>query len=356
MKRQLVLENGEVFEGIGFGAMQEMSGEVVFNTSMVGFQEIISDLSYCGQIVTLTYPSIGNAGLNRDDFESIHPAIHGLIVKEYEKSPSHWLQKDTLNTFLKEKNIPGLANIDTRQLTRLIREQGTMRGRICAMDVSLSGVIQQLKNSIEETDVVERVSTKASYHIPGEGKRIVLIDFGVKQSVLQPFIRKNCDIVVVPFNTEKEVIDQLHPDGIVLSNGPGNPVHLTAVTEMIAKWIGDVPVFGVGLGYQLLALACGATTEKLAYGHRGSNYPVRDLEKDKVYITSQNHGYAVNEKSLKQTELTVTHVSINDETVEGVKHKSAPAFGVQFYPTGSPGPQDADSLYNTFIKMVQQHI
>lgn len=353
MKRQLILEDGHVFQGEGFGADKEMSGEVVFNTGMTGYQEILSDLSYCGQIVTMTYPLIGNYGINRDDFESITPAINGFIVKEYEPEPSHWREEESLETLLQAKGIPGLAGIDTRKLTRLIREHGTLRGRICSLEVDVEDVVRELKQTALPTNQVELVSTKDAYHAPGRGNRVVLVDFGMKHGILQELISRQCDVVVVPYHTKAEDIMRLGADGVMLSNGPGNPTDVPEAITMIQQLLGHVPVFGICLGHQLLALACGATTSKLRFGHRGSNHPVREISTGKIAITAQNHGYTVDLESLGNTPLELTHVAVNDGTVEGVKHLDAPAFSVQYHPEASPGPQDANDLFDSFVTMME---
>ncbi|MCK0470690.1 carbamoyl phosphate synthase small subunit [Halalkalibacter sp. APA_J-10(15)] len=353
MKRQLILEDGSVFVGEGFGSAKELSGEVVFNTGMTGYQEILSDPSYCAQIVTMTYPLIGNYGINRDDFESITPSINGLIVKEYEPEPSHCHEEEPLHELLTAKDIPGLAGIDTRKLTRLIREHGTLKGRICSMEVDVSSVINELKAADFPHDQVERVSTKDPYHAPGRGNRVVLVDFGMKHGILQELIARQCDVVVVPYNTTAEEIIRLGADGVMLSNGPGNPVDVPEAIEMIKELIGNVPIFGICLGHQLLALAGGATTSKLRFGHRGSNHPVRDLETGKIAITAQNHGFTVDVESLQGTSLQLTHVAVNDGTVEGIRVKNTPAFSVQYHPEASPGPHDANDLFDQFISMME---
>ncbi|WP_332690106.1 carbamoyl phosphate synthase small subunit [Halalkalibacter lacteus] len=353
MKRQLILEDGNVFIGEGFGADKVMSGEVVFNTGMTGYQEILSDPSYCGQIVTMTYPLIGNYGINRDDFESVTPAINGFIVKEYEPEPSHWREEESLDTLLRAKDIPGLAGIDTRKLTRLIREHGTLRGRICSLDVDAQQVIEELKQTTFVRDQVQRVSTKSPYHAPGRGMKVVLVDFGMKHGILRELIARQCDVVVVPYNTSANEILRLRPDGIMLSNGPGDPVDVPEAIEMINEILGQVPIFGICLGHQLLSLACGAKTSKLRFGHRGSNHPVREISTGKIDITAQNHGYTVDLDSLEGTGLELTHVAVNDSTVEGVRHLEHAAFSVQYHPEASPGPHDANSLFNQFVTMME---
>lgn len=353
MKRQLILEDGTIFVGTGFGSEVQSIGEVVFNTGMTGYQEILSDPSYCGQIVTLTYPLVGNYGINRDDFESITPAIQGFIVKEVCDHPSNFRSQSSLDEFFKAKNIPGLAGIDTRKLTRIIRQHGTLKGVICGMDVNVEEVVASLQTVSLPTDQVKQVSTKSAYPSPGRGHRVVLVDFGMKHGILRELNKRNCDVIVVPYNVTAEEVLRLSPDGIMLSNGPGDPKDVPEAIEMINGVIGKVPLFGICLGHQLFALAGGADTERLKFGHRGSNHPVKDLTTGKVAITSQNHGYTVNEASLKDTRLTVTHIALNDGTIEGLKHLEYPAFTVQYHPEASPGPEDANYLFDQFIDMIK---
>jgi carbamoyl-phosphate synthase small subunit len=352
MKKQLILEDGTVFIGEGFGCDADSVGEVVFNTGMTGYQEILSDPSYCGQIVTLTYPLIGNYGINRDDFESITPAVRGFIVKEAADFPSNWRNEFTMDEYFRMKNIPGIAGIDTRKLTRIIRQYGTLKGSICSIDADPKQVIENLKNQNLPTDQVHQVSTKNPYPSPGRGKRVVLVDFGMKHGILRELNSRDCDVIVVPYNTTAEEVLLLRPDGIMLSNGPGDPKSVPEAIEMIKEVIGKVPLFGICLGHQLFALACGADTEKMKFGHRGSNHPVKDLSTGKIAITSQNHGYTVNMESIEKTKLMVTHIALNDGTVEGVKHKDFPAFTVQYHPEASPGPEDANYLFDQFMQLI----
>lgn len=353
MKRQLILEDGTVFIGEGFGSETGTIGEVVFNTGMTGYQEVLSDPSYCGQIVTLTYPLIGNYGINRDDFESINPAIHGFIVKEAAEFPSNWRSEKSLNKFFQIKNIPGIAGIDTRKLTRIIRKYGTLKGAICSMEENAESVIEKLRAVKLRNDQVKQVSTKTPYPSPGRGRRVVLVDFGMKHGILRELNKRDCDVIVVPYNTSAQEILNLSPDGVMLSNGPGDPKDVPEAIEMIKGLLGKVPVFGICLGHQLFALACGANTEKMKFGHRGSNHPVKDLNTGKVALTSQNHGYTVNQDSIAGTRLEVTHVALNDGTVEGLKHKDVPAFTVQYHPEASPGPEDANGLFEQFLQMIE---
>jgi carbamoyl-phosphate synthase small subunit len=354
MKRQLILEDGTVFIGNGFGSDIEHIGEVVFHTGMTGYQEILSDPSYCGQIVTLTYPLVGNYGINRDDFESIHPAISGFIVKEVAEYPSNWRSDWSLDEYFKMKNIPAISGIDTRKLTRIIRQYGTLKGAICGIDSDVQEVIQSLKQKELVTNQVQQVSTKTAYPSPGRGYRIVLVDFGMKHGILRELNKRDCDVIVVPYHTTATEILQLRPDGIMLSNGPGDPKDVPLAIEMIKGVIGKVPLFGICLGHQLFALACGADTGKMKFGHRGANHPVKNLLTGKIAITSQNHGYTVKEASIENTSLTVTHIALNDGTIEGLKHKKFPAFTVQYHPEASPGPEDANGLFDQFLQMVKR--
>lgn len=353
MKRQLVLEDGTVFIGEGFGSEHTTIGEVVFNTGMTGYQEILSDPSYCGQIVTLTYPLIGNYGINRDDFESITPAIHGLIVKEACDFPSNWRNELSLHEYLRNKGIPGLAGIDTRKLTRIIRKYGTLKGTFASMDEDVESVLERLQATEIRTDQVKQVSTKRPYASPGRGKRVVLVDYGMKHGILRELNKRDCDVIIVPYNVTAEDIMNLSPDGVMLSNGPGDPKDVKEAISMIQGILGKVPFFGICLGHQLFALACGANTEKMKFGHRGSNHPVKDLATGKIALTSQNHGYTVEEASIEGTCLEVTHIALNDGTVEGLKHKDYPAFTVQYHPEASPGPEDANDLFDQFLSLIE---
>ncbi|GGL44574.1 carbamoyl phosphate synthase small subunit [Sporolactobacillus putidus] len=355
MKRQLVLENGESFIGEGFGSDSEINGEVVFNTGMTGYQEVLTDPSYYGQIVTLTYPLIGNYGINRSDNESGRPRISGLIVKEVSKTPSHWQKDKTLSDWLAEYGVPAIEGIDTRRLTKIIREHGTLRGRIVSAEAEAAKVAEELRNWPLPTDQISHVSTNSAYVTPGSGPRIVLVDFGAKQGILRECIRRGCDVVIVPYRTTASDILKLHPDGILLSNGPGDPKDVPEAVRMVGEILGKIPLFGVCLGHQLFALASGANTVKMRFGHRGVNHPVRDLHTGKFMITSQNHGFTVEEESLKDTELEITHLAINDGTIEGLRHKRYPAFSVQFHPEASPGPDDSQGLFDDFLKMVNEY-
>ncbi|MGE7601868.1 carbamoyl phosphate synthase small subunit [Peribacillus sp. NPDC097675] len=353
MKRQLILEDGTVFIGEAFGGEVEKIGEVVFNTGMTGYQEILSDPSYCGQIVTLTYPLIGNYGINRDDFESINPAIAGFVVKETADFPSNWRNRLSLDDYLKMKNIPGISGIDTRKLTRIIRKTGALKGALCNLNKRVDEVVTQLKATVLPTNQVKQVSTKTAYSSPGRGPRVVLVDYGMKHGILRELTNRGCDVVVVPYNVTAEEVMHYHPDGVMLSNGPGDPKSVRKTLEMIRIIQQEVPLFGICLGHQLFALANGADTDKLKFGHRGSNHPVKDLRTGKVSITSQNHGYTVEMNSIENTDLTVTHTALNDDTIEGLRHKHYPAFTVQYHPEASPGPEDANYLFDEFLRNIE---
>lgn len=354
-KRQLVLEDGTIFTGKAFGSSEGSVGEVVFNTGMTGYQEILSDPSYCGQIVTMTYPLIGNYGINRDDFETISPSIHGLVVKEVCDYPSNFRNEESLDSYLKANNIPGISGIDTRKLTKILRKHGTMRGFFTPVGESFNDVKSIIDNTPLMTDQVKRVSTVKPYVVPGRGHRVVLVDFGMKHGILRELTKRNCHVTVVPYHYSAESILRLKPDGVMLTNGPGNPKDVPEAIEMIKEVINHIPIFGICLGHQLLALACGADTEKLKFGHRGSNHPVKDLVRNKTYLTSQNHGYAVKESSLANTDLELTQVALNDNTVEGIQHHDLPAFSVQYHPESSPGPEDTNQLFDEFLKRMVDH-
>lgn len=354
MKRYLILEDGTIFNGLAFGSQRESSGEVVFTTSMTGYQEVMTDPSYCDQIICFTYPLVGNYGINRSDYESIHPATSGIIVNEHAEFPNHHEGMQSLSSWLTAKDIPGLYGIDTRKLTRKIRQHGTLKGKMTNSIENAEEIIKELNASALTTDQVKKVSTKSPYHLPNSGYRVVVVDFGVKSGMLRELSRRLCDVIVVPYNTSAADIIRLQPDGVLLSNGPGDPkdVHtgITMIQELLKN---NVPILGICLGHQLLALACGADTEKLKFGHRGSNHPVKDLMTGKIALTSQNHGYAVNEASLLNSELVLTHQAVNDGTVEGLKHKEKPAFSIQYHPEASPGPQDSNPIFDDFMNMIK---
>jgi carbamoyl-phosphate synthase, small subunit len=355
MQARLLLEDGTLFTGRGFGAEGGSVGEVVFNTGITGYQEVLSDPSYCGQIVTMTFPLIGNYGINRDDFESIRPYIHGFVVRRHEEVPSNWRAQYTLGSLLKEYGIVGISDIDTRMLTRILRQHGTMKGIITTGNERIEELQERLGVTPLLRDQVARTSTKSVFSSPGDKERIVLIDYGAKSGILRELTKRGCDVVVVPQDTTAEEIRKLKPDGIQLSNGPGDPKDVPHAVETVRQLIGEYPLFGICLGHQLFALASGADTGKLKFGHRGGNHPVKELESGRCFITSQNHGYTVLEESLVGTELEVTHINNNDKTIEGLKHKKFPAFSVQYHPEAAPGPYDNSYLFDRFIEMIRAH-
>ncbi|WP_127497702.1 carbamoyl phosphate synthase small subunit [Paenibacillus glycanilyticus] len=355
MQARLLLEDGTLFTGQSFGAETQTFGEVVFNTGITGYQEVLSDPSYCGQIVSMTYPLIGNYGISRDDFESIRPSIHGFVVRRYEPVPSNWRAQYSLGDLLKEYNIPGITGIDTRMLTRILRQHGTMKGVLTTGTERVEELQERLGGIQLMTDQVARTSTKSVFSSPGFGPRVVLVDFGAKSGILRELTQRGCDVVVVPHNTTADEIRKLAPDGIQLSNGPGDPKDVPYAVQMIKELLGEIPIFGICLGHQLFALACGADTTRLKFGHRGGNHPVKELASGRCYITSQNHGYTVLEDSINSTELSVTHINNNDKTIEGLKHNKYPAFSVQYHPEAAPGPFDSSYLFDEFLDMIREH-
>ncbi len=352
MKRLLILEDGTVFEGQAFGAELTVTGEVVFSTAMTGYQESITDQSYNGQILTFTYPLVGNYGINRDDYESIAPTCKAVIVKEHARRASNWRSQMTLDEFLKKKNIPGISGIDTRALTKKLRNHGTMKGSIVDPEDSFEHAYDQLKATVLPRNQVQQVSTKTPYPSPGIGRNVVVIDFGLKHSILRELSKRNCNLTVMPFDTTAEQILELDPDGVMLTNGPGDPKDVPEAIKMIQGIQGKVPIFGICLGHQLFALANGCDTYKMKFGHRGLNHPVREIASGNVAFTSQNHGYAVDENTVDSENLMITHVEINDNTVEGLRHKKYPAFSVQFHPDAAPGPHDALYLFDDFMELM----
>ncbi|MFD0616400.1 carbamoyl phosphate synthase small subunit [Paenibacillus sp. GCM10027629] len=355
MQARLLLEDGTLFTGKAFGAEGQSTGEVVFNTGITGYQEVISDPSYCGQIVTMTHPLIGNYGITRDDFESIRPYIHGFVVRRHEPVPSNWRAQYTLDSLLKEYGIVGISEIDTRMLTRILRNHGTMKGILTTGNMPVEELKEMLGVSEMMRDQVARTSTKGSFSSPGDGERIVLIDYGAKSGILRELTKRGCDVVVVPHDTTAEEIRRLKPDGIQLSNGPGDPKDVPHAVATIKELLGEYPIFGICLGHQLFALACGADTTRLKFGHRGGNHPVKELASNRCFITSQNHGYTVLEDSIIGTELEVTHINNNDKSIEGLKHKKYPVFTVQYHPEAAPGPYDNSYLFDQFIEMIREH-
>lgn len=349
MKAKLILENGTTFYGNAFGCLKDSVGEVVFNTGMTGYQEILTDPSYYGQIVTMTYPLIGNYGINLEDMESKTPKVKGFIVREKCNASSNFRSELELEDYLKQNNIIGLEGIDTRALTKILRDSGTMKGIITLEDVEYGEIKSKIK-AFSNKGAVQSVTVKEKYVIEGKGKHVAIMDFGIKQNIVRSFVKRGCKVTVLPSNTKAEEILKLNPDLIFLSNGPGDPQDLKDVIENIKQLVGKKPIVGICLGHQLLALSFGGKTGKLKFGHRGCNHPVKDLEENKVHITSQNHGYYVD---MLPEDMEVTHVSVNDGTIEGMKHKSLPIFSVQFHPEACPGPKDSDYIFDRFMKYAE---
>lgn len=354
MKAYLILEDGSVYEGENVGALREAVSEIVFNTSMTGYLEVMTDPSYAGQAVVMTYPLIGNYGICHEDMESDRPWIDGLIVRELSEVASNFRNEDSIQNFLIKNNIPCICGIDTRDLTKRLREHGTMNGFIT---VDSSFVVEKILQRIKEYSVkgvVKRTSTKEAYSLPGKGKRVVLIDFGAKKSIARQLQKRGCEVIVVPCDTKAKEILKLKPDGIMLSNGPGDPKENVDIIKEIKKlYDTNIPIFAICLGHQLMALATGANTYKLRYGHRGGNHPVKDLETGRTYISSQNHGYAVDESTLDKNICVPAFVNVNDGTNEGLRYINKKIFTVQYHPEACPGPRDSSYLFDKFIKMME---
>ncbi|OON95753.1 MAG: carbamoyl phosphate synthase small subunit [Epulopiscium sp. Nele67-Bin005] len=348
MKAQLILENGMVFEGRAFGYLKEAIGEVVFNTGMTGYQEILTDPSYYGQMVVMTYPLVGNYGINLDDMESYKAHVKGFIVREKCDYPNNFRCELTLDGYLKAQKIIGLEGIDTRSLTKVIRDHGTMRGIISVRELTPSQIKLKIDSFVNQHAVSE-VTTKEIYEIEGDELHIAMVDFGVKQNIIREFKKRNCKITVFPaFSTSEEILN-VNPDAVFLSNGPADPKDLPSVIENIKKMVGVKPITGICLGHQLLCLALGGNTGKLKFGHHGSNHPVKDLISNRVYITSQNHNYHA--ETLPQGAV-VTHRHLNDQTIAGMYAKDLNIYSVQFHPEACPGPTDTEHIFDEMINVM----
>ena len=374
MEGILALADGRTFKGTLFGATGEAEGEVVFNTSMSGYQEVLTDPSYCGQMVVMTYPLIGNYGVNPEDFESERPHLSGFIIKELSGIPSNWRSKGTLDEFLRKHNVVGFQGIDTRALTRHIRDHGAQQAIISPDLSNPEDLIQRAQKSprMEGKDLVQQVTCKQPYEweegdwnlqtgysqISHNGHQkgffVVAYDFGIKRNILRRLTQEGCKVKVVPATTPASEVLDMKPDGVFLSNGPGDPAAVTYAIQNVRDLVGKVPIFGICLGHQILNLALGGTTYKLRFGHHGGNQPVMDLRKRKVEITSQNHGFAVDEKT-GNDDVEVTCINLNDQTVEGIRHKKYPVSSVQYHPEASPGPQDSSYLFQDFVSLMKEN-
>ena len=352
MRAFLILEDGTVFAGESIGSTREVISEIVFNTSMTGYLEVLTDPSYAGQAVVMTYPLIGNYGIT-PDMESERPWVDGYIVRELSRIPSNFRCEGTIQDFLKEHDIPGICGIDTRALTKILRDKGTMNGMITTdEDYDLDEILPRLA-AYTTGDVVSKVTCAAPKVLPGDGKRVALLDLGAKRNIAKSLNDRGCEVTIYPADTPAETILAGNPDGIMLSNGPGDPKECTEVIKEIKKlYDSDVPIFAICLGHQLMALATGADTHKMKYGHRGGNHPVKDLSTGRVYISSQNHGYVVDVDKLDPSIATPAFVNVNDGTNEGLKYTGKNIFTVQFHPEACPGPQDSGYLFDRFIEMM----
>ncbi len=372
MEVKLALEDGKVFRGRAFGAIGERTGEVVFNTSMTGYQEILTDPSYKGQIVVMTYPEIGNYGVNREDIESHKPWVEGFVVRECSRIVSNWRSHQDLEQYLREHGVLGVTELDTRSLTRHIRDKGALRGVLSTLDSDESSLAARAaaSPSMGGLDLVKEVTCKEPYgwtegtserwltqHLPGGQEvshKVVVYDFGVKRNSLRRLVDLGCAVKVVPATTSAEEVLAYSPNGVLLSNGPGDPAAVTYAIRNVRALLGEVPLFGICLGHQIMALAMGGQTYKLKFGHHGGNHPVKFLATGRVEITSQNHGFAVDMATFPDDEVELTHMNLNDQTVEGFQHRTLPAFSVQYHPEASPGPHDADYLFMRFVRMMDE--
>ena len=371
MKAVLLLEDGTVFEGRSFGARGQKCGEVVFNTSMTGYQEILTDPSYNEQIITMTYPLIGNVGTNKADWESRKVFARGLVVKENCDYPSNWRNTELLSRLLNRNGVVGLEGIDTRKLAKHIRTRGAMKGIISSTELSIAKLKEKLKEypGLVGRDIVKDVTIKKPYvwdkgviNVLGRNQvtcekryKVVAFDYGIKQNILRLLCSHGCGVYVVPADTPPKEVFARKPDGVFLSNGPGDPAAVKYAIETVKELLGAVPIFGICLGHQILALALGAKTYKLKFGHRGANQPVKNLRTGKIEITSQNHGFCVDIDSIDKREVELTHINLNDNTLEGIRCKKLPAFSVQYHPEASPGPHDSNYLFATFTKLMDHH-
>lgn len=354
MKGILYLEDGTIYEGMGFGKRGTQAGELVFNTSMTGYQEVLTDPSYAGQIITMTYPLIGNYGINSFESESKSVYARGFVTKSICSSPSNYMSEMSINEMFKQYGVVGVYDVDTRSITKKIRSCGALKCVISNEELSTDELSGFLNKNEFKNDWMKWVGTKEKIHIKGKGPRVALMDLGAKSNIINNLIERNCDITILPYNTDYEEILQIDPNGVLLSNGPGDPGEAVEAIELTQKLIQKFPTFGICMGHQILAHAVGGNTYKMKYGHRGGNHGVYDIDRDRAYITSQNHGYAVDSDSIKDKDMKITHINLNDSTIEGMKHKTLPVFSVQFHPEGAPGPEDSAYLFDKFISFMKE--
>ncbi|SFH72741.1 carbamoyl-phosphate synthase small subunit [Tindallia magadiensis] len=354
MKGTLLFEDGSIYRGKGFGRSGTAVGEMVFNTSITGYQEILTDPSYAGQIVTMTYPLIGNYGVSLRESESEGIYARGMVVKSISRHPSHYSSESTLEHMMQQLGLPGIAEVDTRSITKRIREVGAIKAVISNEEVSEDTLRQLLEGTILEEDWMKKVGVSKPKHILGEGCRVAVLDLGVKANILEALRIRGCDIMLFPYDTSFNEMKSYELDGLLISNGPGNPAEAVKGIELIQQWLEERPIFGICMGHQLLAHAVGGHTFKMKYGHRGGNHGVYDHLKKKAYITSQNHGYVVDTESVIKKGMVITHTNLNDDSLEGMQHEFLPVFSVQFHPEGSPGPQDTDYLFDRFIENMKE--
>ena len=373
MQAILALEDGRIFRGEGYGAKGECYGEVVFNTSLTGYQEIFTDPSYAGQIVVLTNPQVGNYGTNSADNEANKPYIEGLVTREFSPISSSWRSQQVADEYLERFQVPVISEIDTRALVRHLRTYGVMRGVISSIETNTDALVAKARSirKMDGTDLAKVVSTKARYEweedssdpLPAEEKRVieprpnlhvVAYDYGIKKNILRMLSQEGCRVTVVPAETSADDVLAMNPDGVFLSNGPGDPEPVTYAQQNIRKLAGRTPIFGICLGHQLIGLALGGKTYKLKFGHHGGNHPVKQMDSGKVEITAHNHNFAVDPDSINTSEVDLTHIDLNDNTLEGLRHKSMPLFSVQYHPEASPGPHDSNYLFRDFRKMMEE--
>ena len=354
--RKLILEDGSEYFGYGFGSSTDCITELVFNTSVVGYQEILSDPSYTYQTVVMAYPLIGNYGMAEEDYETEIPTIGGLVVREYNDKPSNFRSKNTLSEVMEKYGIPGIYGVDTRKLVRSIRDKGSRKVLITDAQTTPEEGVKRIKAYEQPTDAVAKVckSGVQRYYVQNSKYNVVAVDCGMKQNIVRCLNNIGCNVYVVPWNVTCEEVEALKPDGIFLSNGPGDPMDVQPVIELVKKLKGKYPMFGICLGHQMISLAYGAKTYKLKFGHRGGNHPVKNLETGKIEITSQNHSYAVDKDSLEGTGLKITHINLLDQTVEGVACREDRVFSVQYHPESAPGPQDSSYLFERFLNLMEE--